>query len=161
MGRIEDSDLTIQELVLRKWEDEWDERLKTHIQRIAEEMDCTWWDIVWRTETSFWMKGMTFWTKTRDHKRAGADRSGPHSLYTAMGTIPADQGHHPKISSELTACKSDSRIGNKLTGTERPCLAFIFSPLLGRHCHLLVFGVPYYPLTDDGSHGAQVGLKFN
>jgi hypothetical protein len=28
----------IQELVLRKWEDEWDGRLKAHIQRIAEEM---------------------------------------------------------------------------------------------------------------------------
>jgi hypothetical protein len=32
--------------------------------------------------------------------------------YTAKGTIPADQGHHPEISTELTACKSDSRIGN-------------------------------------------------
>jgi hypothetical protein len=38
MGRIEDSDLTIQELVLRNWDDEWDERLKAHIGRIAEEM---------------------------------------------------------------------------------------------------------------------------
>jgi hypothetical protein len=28
MGRIEDSDLTIQELVLRKWKHEWDNRLK-------------------------------------------------------------------------------------------------------------------------------------
>jgi hypothetical protein len=46
MGRIEDYGLTIQELVLRKWEDEWDERLKTHIHRIAEEMVCTWWNIV-------------------------------------------------------------------------------------------------------------------
>jgi len=27
MGRIEDSDLTIQELVLRKWEEEWDDQL--------------------------------------------------------------------------------------------------------------------------------------
>jgi hypothetical protein len=46
MGRIEDSDLTIQELILRKWEHEWDDRLKAHVERIAEEMDCTWWDIV-------------------------------------------------------------------------------------------------------------------
>ena len=46
VARIEDSDLTIQELVLRKWDDEWDERLKSHIQRIADEMSCTWWDIV-------------------------------------------------------------------------------------------------------------------
>jgi hypothetical protein len=45
MGRIEDSDLTIQELVLRNWDDEWDERLKAHIGRIAEQMGCTWWDI--------------------------------------------------------------------------------------------------------------------
>jgi hypothetical protein len=36
MRRIED--LTIQELVLRKWEYEWDERLKAHIGRIAEEL---------------------------------------------------------------------------------------------------------------------------
>ena len=46
MGRIEDSDLSIQELVLRKWEHEWDDKLKAHIQRIADEMGCTWWDIV-------------------------------------------------------------------------------------------------------------------
>jgi hypothetical protein len=37
MGRIEDSGLTIQELVE-------DERLEAHIQRVAEEMACTWWD---------------------------------------------------------------------------------------------------------------------
>jgi hypothetical protein len=41
-----DSDLTIQERVLRKWDNEWQERLKAHIQRIADEMGCTWWDIV-------------------------------------------------------------------------------------------------------------------
>jgi len=42
MGRIEDSDLSIQELVLRKWEVEWDDKLKAHIQPIADEMGCTW-----------------------------------------------------------------------------------------------------------------------
>jgi hypothetical protein len=56
MGRVEGSDLTIQELVLRKWEDEWDEELKSHIQRIADEMDCTWWDIVMENRDLFWMK---------------------------------------------------------------------------------------------------------
>jgi len=40
------ADLTIQEIVLRKWEVEWDDRLKAHIQRIAAEMGCTWWDVV-------------------------------------------------------------------------------------------------------------------
>jgi len=49
MGRIEDSDLSIQELVLRKWECEWDDRLKAHVERIDEEMGCTWWDIVMGT----------------------------------------------------------------------------------------------------------------
>jgi hypothetical protein len=29
-----------------KVEEEWDERLKAHIQQIAEEMGCSWWDIV-------------------------------------------------------------------------------------------------------------------
>jgi hypothetical protein len=43
----------IQELVLRKWEDEWHERLKAHIQRIAEEMGCTWWDIVMENRDLF------------------------------------------------------------------------------------------------------------
>jgi hypothetical protein len=56
MGRIEDSDLTIQELVLRKWDDEWDERLKAHIQRIVDEIGCTWWDIVMENWTFSWMK---------------------------------------------------------------------------------------------------------
>jgi hypothetical protein len=56
MGRIEDSDLTIQEFVPRKWDDEWDERLKAQIGRIAEEMGCTWWDIVMETATFSWMK---------------------------------------------------------------------------------------------------------
>jgi hypothetical protein len=53
MGRIEDSDLTIHELVLRKWDDESDERLKAHIQRIAEEMGCTWLDIVMENRDLF------------------------------------------------------------------------------------------------------------
>jgi hypothetical protein len=43
----------IQELVLRKWEDEWDERLKAHIQRIAEETGCTCWDIVMENRDLF------------------------------------------------------------------------------------------------------------
>ena len=42
----EDSDNCIQEIVLRKWEHEWDDRLKAHIQRITEEMGCIWWDVV-------------------------------------------------------------------------------------------------------------------
>jgi hypothetical protein len=46
MGRIENSDLSIQKLLLRKWEYQWDDRLKAHVERIAEEMGCTWWDIV-------------------------------------------------------------------------------------------------------------------
>jgi hypothetical protein len=53
MGRIEDSDLTIQELVLRKWEYELDERLKAHIGRIAEKLGCTWWDIVMENRDLF------------------------------------------------------------------------------------------------------------
>ena len=53
MGRIEDSELTIQELVLRKWEHEWDDRLKAYIQRIADEMCCTWWDIVMENRDLF------------------------------------------------------------------------------------------------------------
>lgn len=46
MNRREDSDLAIPEIVLRKWEHEWDDKLKAHIQRIADEMGCTWWDVV-------------------------------------------------------------------------------------------------------------------
>ena len=42
----EDSDLSIQEIILNKWEYEWDDTLKAHIQRIADEMGCPWWDIV-------------------------------------------------------------------------------------------------------------------
>jgi hypothetical protein len=53
MGRIEDSDLTIQELVLRKWDEEWDERLKAYIQRLAEQMGCTWGDIVMENRNLF------------------------------------------------------------------------------------------------------------
>jgi hypothetical protein len=30
---------------LEKWEEEWDERLEAHVERIAEEMGCAWWDI--------------------------------------------------------------------------------------------------------------------
>ena len=39
-------DLTLQEIILNKWELEWGDRLKAHIQRIAEETGCTWWDVV-------------------------------------------------------------------------------------------------------------------
>ena len=46
MNRLEDSDLAIPEIILRKWEHEWDDKLKAHIQRIADEMGCMWWDIV-------------------------------------------------------------------------------------------------------------------
>jgi hypothetical protein len=56
MSRIEDSDLTIQELVLRKWDDEWDERLKAHIGRIAEEWAVPGGTSSWRTGTFSWMK---------------------------------------------------------------------------------------------------------
>jgi hypothetical protein len=42
--------------VLRKWDDEWDERLKAHIQRIADEIGCTWWDIVMEKRYIFWIK---------------------------------------------------------------------------------------------------------
>ena len=53
MGRIEDSDLTIQDLVLTKGKYEWDQGLKAHIKRIADEMDCTWWDIVMENRDLF------------------------------------------------------------------------------------------------------------
>jgi hypothetical protein len=41
-----DVDVSLQQRILHKWEHEWDDRLKAHIQRIAEEMGCTWWDVV-------------------------------------------------------------------------------------------------------------------
>lgn len=43
---MEEADASIHELVLRKWEHEWGAQLKAHVERIAEEMGCTWWDIV-------------------------------------------------------------------------------------------------------------------
>jgi hypothetical protein len=43
----------MQELVLRKWEHEWDNRLKGHIERIADEMGCCWWDIVMQNRDLF------------------------------------------------------------------------------------------------------------
>jgi hypothetical protein len=46
MSQTENSDLTIQQLVFRKWAHEWDDRLKAHIERLAREMGCTWWEIV-------------------------------------------------------------------------------------------------------------------
>jgi hypothetical protein len=39
--------------VLNKWEHEWDDRLKAHIQRIADEMGCTCWDIVMENRDLF------------------------------------------------------------------------------------------------------------
>jgi len=53
MGRIEDSDFSIQERVLKKREEEWDDRLQAHVERIAEEMGCTWWDIVMENRDLF------------------------------------------------------------------------------------------------------------
>jgi hypothetical protein len=46
MRQNEDSDLSLQQLVFSKWKDEWDQERKAHIERIAEEMGCTWRDIV-------------------------------------------------------------------------------------------------------------------
>jgi len=53
MGRIEDSDFSIQERVLKKREEEWDDRLQAHVERIAEEMGRTWWDIVMENRDLF------------------------------------------------------------------------------------------------------------
>jgi len=50
---MEDADHSIYELVMRKWEYEWDERLRAHVERIAEEMGCTWWDIVMENRDLF------------------------------------------------------------------------------------------------------------
>jgi hypothetical protein len=36
-----------------KVEEDWDERLKAHIQQIAEEMGCSWWDIVMENRDLF------------------------------------------------------------------------------------------------------------
>jgi hypothetical protein len=47
---------SIEEIILTKWEHEWDEKLKAHIQRIADEMGCTWWDVVMDCRDLF------FWT---------------------------------------------------------------------------------------------------
>lgn len=46
-------------LILYKWDHEWDARLKGHIERIADEIGCDWWEIVMEcpdlflTETGF------------------------------------------------------------------------------------------------------------
>jgi hypothetical protein len=40
-------------LFYRKSEHEWDDRLKAHIGRIAEELGCTWWDIVMENRDLF------------------------------------------------------------------------------------------------------------
>jgi len=53
MGRIEDSDFSIQERVLKKREEEWDDRLQAQVERIAEEMGCTWWGIVMENRDLF------------------------------------------------------------------------------------------------------------
>jgi len=46
MGRTEYSELALQTLMFRKWAHAWDAQLKAHIERIAREMGCTWWEIV-------------------------------------------------------------------------------------------------------------------
>lgn len=43
---MEDADVSIHELVLRKWEQEWGTQLKVHVERIVEEMGCAWQDVV-------------------------------------------------------------------------------------------------------------------
>jgi hypothetical protein len=53
MVPTEDSDLSLQQLVFRKWAHEWDDRLKAHIERIAQELGCTWWDIVMENRDAF------------------------------------------------------------------------------------------------------------
>jgi|GEM_PF-1760949 hypothetical protein len=53
MVPTEDSDLSLQQLVFRKWAHEWDDRLKAHIERIAQELGCTWWDIVMENRDLF------------------------------------------------------------------------------------------------------------
>ena len=37
---------SIQEIIHHKWECEWDDRLKAHLERLGRELECTWWDIV-------------------------------------------------------------------------------------------------------------------
>lgn len=61
MGRIEDSDFSRQELALRKWERDWDDRIKAHVERIAAEMGCTWWDIVMENRDLFVYELDDFW----------------------------------------------------------------------------------------------------
>lgn len=50
---MEDANQSIYELVMRKWEHEWDARHTAHVERIAEEMGCTWRDIVMENRDLF------------------------------------------------------------------------------------------------------------
>jgi len=50
---MEDPHRSFYELVMRKWEHEWDEKHKAHLERIAEEMGCSWWDIVMENRICF------------------------------------------------------------------------------------------------------------
>lgn len=43
-----------------KHEEEWDDRLKAHVERIVEEMGCTWWDIVMENRDLFSMEWRTY-----------------------------------------------------------------------------------------------------
>ena len=52
MGRTDDSELALQKLMFRKWAHEWDYQL-AHIERIAREMGCTWWEIVMENRDLF------------------------------------------------------------------------------------------------------------
>jgi hypothetical protein len=55
--------------VLRKWDDEWNERLKAHIQRIADEIGCTWWDIVMENRDVFLDEVDEIWECTVNRRR--------------------------------------------------------------------------------------------
>ena len=46
MVPMEDSDLSIYEIILNKWNYEWDDKRKALIERIADEMGGTWLDVV-------------------------------------------------------------------------------------------------------------------
>jgi hypothetical protein len=57
----EDTGLSVEERISRKWNHEWDDKLKAHIQRIAEEMGCTWWDVVMDCRDLFLDKPESLW----------------------------------------------------------------------------------------------------
>jgi hypothetical protein len=61
MVPMEDSGFSIQEIILHKWEYEWDDELKAHIPRITDEMGCTWWDVVMDCQDLFLKKPDYVW----------------------------------------------------------------------------------------------------